>query len=183
MSTGYHEGNAQDWAVRAETSADHGAIDRVNRLAFGGENEARLVRALREAPGYSRDLSLVADGDGQVVGHILFTPIFIRGVERRAPALALAPMAVLPDWQRRGVGSSMIREGIERCRRLGQERIVVLGHSDYYPRFGFVAASQFGIRAPMPVPDEAYMVLALRPMALAGCAGMVEYPPAFSEVT
>ena len=170
------------WIVRAEIGSDHDAIDRVNRLAFGQDNEGRLVRALRCLPEFLPDLSLVAEAERTIVGHILFTPIHIRGSTPPVPALALAPMAVLPDWQRRGVGSSLVREGIDRCRRLGHARIIVLGHTEYYPRFGFVPASSFGIRAPFPVPDDAFMAMALQPDAFAQCIGVVEYPPAFSDV-
>ncbi len=170
------------WIVRAESESDHDAIDRVHRLAFGQANEGRLVRAPRCFPEFVPDLSLVAEAERAIVGHILFTPIHIRESTLAIPALALAPMAVLPDWQRRGVGSSLVKDGIDRCRRLGHAWIIVLGHSEYYPRFGFVPASGFGIRAPFPVSDDAFMAMALQPHAFAECAGVVEYPPAFSDV-
>jgi putative acetyltransferase len=169
------------WTVRAETASDHGAIDQVHHLAFGQTGEARLVRALRVLPGFTPELSLVAEAGTLIVGHILFTPIDIRRPGRVIPALALAPMGVLPEWQRRGVGSSLVREGIERCRRLGHARIIVVGHAEYYPRFGFAPASRSGLRAPFPVPDEAFMSLALEPGGLADCAGTVEYPAVFAE--
>ena len=168
-----------DWVVRAETAADHGPIDVVHRLAFGQDDEARLVRALRSLPGFLPDLSLVAAAGRHIVGHILFTPISIRAAARMTPALALAPMAVVPDRQRHGVGSSLVREGLVRCRQLGHARIIVVGHSAYYPRFGVVPASRFGIRAPLPVPDDVFMAAALQPDAFAACAGVVEYPRAF----
>jgi putative acetyltransferase len=168
--------------VRRETPADYAAVETVNRLAFGQDREARLIEAVRQAAEYIPELSLVAEVDGQVVGHILFSPIAIRTAVKSAAALALAPMAVRPEFQRRGIGSQLVRAGLEACRRLGHARVIVLGHAAYYPRFGFAPASRWGIRTPFPAPDEAFMALELDPSALDGCAGVVEYPPVFNEV-
>jgi putative acetyltransferase len=165
--------------VRPESPDDCDAIANVNRLAFGGEGEARLVEALRASDGFDPELSLVAVGEGTVVGHVLFSPIVIEAEDRRTPALALAPMAVLPQRQRQGIGSELVRRGLVACRVRGHRLVVVLGHPEYYPRFGFQAARPHGILCPYEAPDEAFMVFALVPGALDGVAGTVKYPPAF----
>src|SRR4051812_4691802 len=122
--------------IRPERPTDHDAIREVNRLAFGGEDEARLVAALRDG-GYVR-VSLVAEEGGRVVGHVLFgdLPIVTAGGTFQALALTLAPLAVLPSHQRRGIGSLLVREGLRACREAGHRIVVVLGHPDFYPRFG-----------------------------------------------
>jgi len=167
--------------IRPETAEDYAAIREVNLLAFGQEIEPRLVEALRESPDFIPELSLVAIEGGQVVGHILFSPMVIETKDGAVPALTLAPLAVRPEFQNQGIGSQLVRRGIERCRTLGQRIVVVVGHPTYYPRFGFSPARARGLEAPFPVPDEAFMVLELAPGALDGVAGMVKYPPAFEE--
>ena len=171
-----------DWLIRPETASDHSYVAEVHRRAFGQDNEARLVEMLRRSQAYTAELSLVGEVTKQIVGHILFSPIVIRSTERDFPALALAPMAVLPGYQRRGIGSALVRSGLARCRELGWSRVIVAGHAEYYPRFGFVPASTKGVRAPFAVPDEAFMLIELAPEACNDCAGVVEYPSAFSEV-
>ena len=168
--------------IRSEQPEDHATIHEVNRLAFGQDDEARLVTALRHTEGFDPSLSLVAVRDAQVVGHILFSSIHIETDEGRVPAMALAPMAVLPRWQRQGIGSALVREGLEACRRAGHRIVVVLGHPDYYPRFGFRPASGHDVRPPFSVPDEAFMVKALAPGGLDGISGVVRYPGAFDGV-
>ena len=169
-------------SIRAEETADRSAVFRVNAEAFGQEDEARLVDALRGSSAFIPELSLVAVRGGEVVGHILFTRISIRSHDACASALALAPMAVLPACQRLGIGSALVREGLEQARRLGHTAVIVVGHPDYYPRFGFRDAAGSGIRAPFPVSPGAFMALALSPGALDGIAGEVEYPPEFGAV-
>ena len=166
-------------AVRPERAEDHAAIRRVNTEAFGRPNEAWLVDALRKTAGFVPELSLVAEAGGEVVGHILVTRILIREGSETVSALALAPMAVLPSYQRTGIGSALVRHALAEARRLGHGAVVVLGHASYYPRFGFSPARGHGIRAPFPVRDESFMVLELAPSALAGVMGEVEYPPEF----
>ncbi len=168
--------------IRPEQPDDYAAIDEVNRLAFGQEAEGRLVATLREADDFDPALSLVAVRDDRVVGHILFSPIAIETEGGDVPAIALAPMAVLPDYQRRGIGSELVREGLEACRRQGHRVVVVLGHPAFYPRFGFTPAIGNGIRCPFDVPDEAFMAMALTPGGLDGIKGVVRYPPAFDQV-
>lgn len=168
--------------IRGETRADYDGIRKANKKAFKGKAESKLVDALRESEGYSPALSLVAELAGQVVGHILFSPINIKGPAGETPALALAPMCVLPEHQNRGIGSAMVRRGLEECRKAGHKLVVVVGHEDYYPRFGFVKAGEKGLKLPFEAPPEVFMVLELAPGALAGVSGEVVYPPAFHEV-
>src|SRR5262245_66383487 len=123
--------------TRHETPADHEAVRHVNRLAFGRDDEAGIVDALRTG-GYSR-MSLVAEGGGRVVGHILFSDLPILTDGGIVPALSLAPMAVLPEYQKLGIGSTLVQEGLEVCRGAGYRIVVVLGHPHFYPRFGFSA--------------------------------------------
>jgi putative acetyltransferase len=164
-----------DLAIRAETANDIEAIRSVNREAFGGEDEARLVDALR-AGGHVR-LSLVAELDGQVVGHVLFSELAIDSESRSVPALALAPMAVLPAHQNQGIGSSLIRAGLEMCRERGHHIVIVRGHKDYYARFGFSAKLALSLES--VYAGESFMALELTPEALKGVTGRVIYAPPF----
>lgn len=170
------------YTVRPETPDDYPAVRGIHRLAFGGDGEARLVDALRRTPGFKPELSLVALDGGTIVGHILFCPIDIETERGDVATLALGPMAVRPGFQRRGVGSALVRSGLEVCRRTGHTSVVVVGHAEYYPRFGFVPAIPNGICPPFEVPDEAFMVCELVPGALRGVWGRVRYPSAFDDV-
>lgn len=161
--------------IRSESAADEAAIRQVNEAAFGQPLEAELVDALREVA--EPFLSLVAEVDGRVVGHILFTEVTIGEGPEPFEALGLAPMAVDPDLQRQGIGSSLVRHGLGVCQALGYEAVVVLGHPSYYPRFGFRRASDFGIQFEMPVPDEAFLALELEPGALDDASGPARYHP------
>ena len=165
--------------IRREIPEDMDSIRYVNEQAFGQKEEAKLVEKLR-----NRDvvtLSLVAVQDEQIVGHILFSPVTVESDCSNFEAIALAPMAVLPEYQHQGVGSQLVQFGLKECRNLGHEVVVVLGHSDYYPRFGFVPARPKGIDCEFEVPDEAWMVLELREGALAGRKGTVKFQPEFQE--
>lgn len=162
--------------VRPETTTDLEAIREANRLTFGQEDEARLVDALRDG-GHAR-VSLVAEADGQVVGHILFSALPIVTPEGEVESLALAPIAVLPSHQRRGVGSLLVEEGLRACRDAGHRAVVVLGHPEFYPRFGFSAALAERLKSPYSGP--AFMAVELAPGALEGVVGEVRYPPPFS---
>jgi putative acetyltransferase len=166
--------------IRREEPRDVDALLRVNELAFGQPDEAALVRELRAAGAVT--LSLVAERDGIVVGHILFSPVTIETAAGMFDAVGLAPMAVLPDDQRRGIGSRLVREGLDALRRAGHGAVIVLGHAEYYPRFGFERASRFGLRWENDGPDDVFMAIELRPGALAGRGGVVRYHPAFARV-
>ncbi len=168
--------------IRPEQPADQQQVLRVNEIAFGQPHEARLVEALRRAPAFIPDLSLVAVEADDVVGHALFTRIAVRSQSTSCVALALAPLAVLPGRQRAGIGSALVRRGCADADRLGHSLVIVVGHPAYYPRFGFVAAERLGLRLPFAVSPGAFMVLELRPGALTGVQGDVLYPPEFAEV-
>jgi putative acetyltransferase len=165
--------------VRPETPGDIPAIYDVNLRAFGQTAEAQLVDALRWDGDFIPELSLVAADGGRIVGHILFPPVTISSPEGDIAALALAPMAVLPECQGRGIGALLVKEGLATCRRLGHRIVIVVGHPAYYPKFGFFPARERGIDVPFPVPDEALMVTALVEGALEGVHGTVRYPHAF----
>jgi putative acetyltransferase len=164
---------------RPEQDEDIEAIYGVNQAAFGTTTEADLVNALRREA--SPVVSLVADDAGAVVGHILFSPVMLSGHED-VKIMGLAPMAVLPAQQRRGIGSVMVLAGLDACRQLGFGAVVVLGHASYYPRFGFTPASGFGIRSEYDVPDDVFMILELEPGILRERAGTIRYHPAFGAV-
>jgi putative acetyltransferase len=168
--------------LRAESPEDQPPIFRVNREAFGRDAEARLVDALRASPAFIPDLSLVALEGSEPVGHVLFTRLTIRDAGAVHRALALAPLAVLPRHQNRGVGSALVRRGLEEARRLGHGVVIVVGHPSYYPRFGFQPAEPLGLRAPFEVRADAFLVLGLHRAALHGVRGDVEYPPEFDRV-
>jgi putative acetyltransferase len=174
--------------VRAEKPEDLEAIRRVNVASFGRDSEADLVDHLR---GAASTVSFVAVESEQIVGHIFFSPVAILQSGRSANVgecagdlliLALAPVAVLPEYQRQGIGSLLIQHGLEECIQLGFKAVVVLGSPTYYPRFGFIPAKKKGLGCEYPVPDEAFMVLELESGALEGCAGMVEYRAEFNQL-
>ncbi|MGK5640351.1 GNAT family N-acetyltransferase [Streptomyces sp. URMC 126] len=163
------------WTTRPETAADIPAVRAVELAAFPTPLEADLVDALRADPAWIPGLSLVAEApDGTLVAHALLTRCHI-GEE---PALCLAPVAVLPDHQRTGAGTAVVRAALEAARALGEHAVTVLGHPDYYPRFGFTRASAYGVLPAFEVPDEAMMVLGLqagRPMP----TGRIRYAEPF----
>lgn len=166
--------------IRPELPEDFSTVFEINQRAFGRPEEAQLVEELRRVA--HPQISLVAVRDEQVVGHIFFSPVTIEGQHSSVQALGLAPMAVVPELQNQGVGSLLVREGLNAARRMGQSIVVVLGHITYYPRFGFEIASRKGLRCEFPAPDEAFMVTELTPNALRGVSGVVKYLPEFSRV-
>ncbi|WP_037604187.1 GNAT family N-acetyltransferase [Streptacidiphilus rugosus] len=166
------------WTARPEApdGSEARAVRRVNLAAFPTANEADLVDALRlDADAWLPGLSMVAEApDGTVAAHALLTRCQVDGV----PALALAPVAVLPEWQRRGGGSTVVRAVLDLAAADCEQLVLVLGHPAYYSRFGFVPASGYGIKPPFEVPDEAMMALALDPGRPVP-AGSIRYADAF----
>jgi putative acetyltransferase len=168
-------GATNDVIIRAETAADQSMIWQVNEAAFGSAEEADLVGALRTQGVVL--LSVVAELDGQVVGHILFSRMSIETPTEAIAAVALAPMAVLPRYQRQGIGGRLIRYGLDALRALGERIVIVVGHPAYYPRFGFSTEQARSLESPFP-PD-AFMALELSPGALDRIRGRVRYPQPF----
>jgi putative acetyltransferase len=164
--------------IRPRMPADDAAIARVTDAAFGTMGEARLIEALREAG--TAAIELVAVGDSDVVGHILFSALDVTVDGRAIKTLALAPMAVTPVQQRTGIGSALVRAGLDRARDGRWEATIVLGHPSYYPRFGFSAAPR---HLEAPYSGRSFMALVLRPGALDGQSGRVAYPAAFTLVS
>lgn len=165
--------------IRSETPEEYAAVHSINTLAFGSESEAALVDRLRAVHPH---ISLVAVKDGQVVGHIFFSPVFVESENANFIAIGLAPMAVLPEFQNQGIGSQLVRQGLKECESQGHNVVFVLGHPNHYPRFGFSPAKVKGIGCEYPVPDEVFMVAELTPGALGGRTGLVRYMPEFAEV-
>lgn len=164
--------------IRSEQPGDEAGIRSVHLQAFETDAEANLVDALRVAG--VELISLVAEENGVLIGHILFSPVTING---QPGTMGLAPMAVLPHWQNKGVGTQLVNEGLKACKAAGHGAVVVLGHPDYYPRFGFVPSTKFGIESEYDVPAEVFMVKELQRDALRGIAGTVKYHKVFSEVS
>ena len=164
--------------VRPETAEDTRAIDVVHISAFGGEAEANLVSVLRDSAGYNRELSLVAELGGRIVGHILLTRVPLRKHGEEKNVLALGPMSVVPSQSHRGIGSELIQAAIRLAQEKGYGAIVVLGHPEYYKRFGFSNAKDFQVSCNLPAPEDALTIMEIVEGNLAG-GGYVEYPEAF----
>lgn len=165
--------------IREEQPEDIPAIHDVNERAFGQPQEADLVDRLRRS--CNDVLSLVAVEQNQVVGHILFSPATIESEERTVHGMGLAPMAVLPEYQRQGVGAELARTGIARLESKGCPFVIVLGHAAYYPRFGFEPASRHRIQSEWEVPDDACMILVLDKSEMEGISGVARYGPEFAQ--
>lgn len=166
--------------IRPETPADYPAIAQVNTLAFAQENEAQLVEEIRRSDRYIPELALVAQVADNVVGHILFSYIDLVS-EATLKVLGLAPMAVHPQFQRQGIGSALIKTGLEIADNKGELIVVVLGHPQFYHHFGFMPSVNYGIESPFPVSEEFFMVKLLSNHQEIH-QGKVVYPPAFSTV-
>lgn len=165
--------------IRQEHRSDWSDIEAINQAAFGTDVEARLVDSLRE--NVQPFLSLVAEKDGLVVGHILFTPVSLSGYED-VNILGLAPLAVMPHYQSQGIGSALVRKGIEECKSLGAGAVAVLGHPSYYPKFGFIRSDNYGIKPGYDVPPDTFMLYELVKGYLDGKEGVIRYSDEFSEV-
>lgn len=164
--------------IRLETPADVASIRVVNVRAFGQDAEGRLVDALR-AGGHARG-SFVAEVDGRVVGHVLYSELAIESARGVVPALALAPLAVLPEHQRHGVGTALVRASLDVLREHGRRIVIVLGHPTYYPRFGFSPEKALPLESEYAGPH--FMALELAPGALDGVAGRVRYAAPFAAL-
>jgi len=166
--------------IREEQLSDIEKVYEINSDAFGRDNEPNLVNALRAR--LSSYISLVADDNANVIGHIMFTPVELSGSEDKLKIMGLAPLAVLSNYQSKGVGSKLVQEGIERCKSQGYDAIVVLGHPNYYPKFGFIPSVSYGIKSEYEVSDEKFMVLELVLDSLKGSGGVIKYHDAFSSL-
>jgi putative acetyltransferase len=166
--------------IRSELPEDVEAIYSLNQKVFEGIAEANLVNNLRTSNAMT--LSLVAIKNNDIVGHIAFSPVTIESDQATVNAVGLAPMAVSPEFQRSGIGSQLVEEGLNRILTAGHDLVVVLGHPEYYPRFGFVPAKKYGIRWEHDVPEEAFMIRELREGALKEVRGIVKFRPEFNEV-
>ena len=164
--------------IRAEETNDRDSVYAVNASAFETSSEADLVDALREQA--RPIISLVAEDNEKVVGHIMFSPASLSGHPDVA-VMGLAPMAVAPEHQRQGIGSALVRAGLEHCKEMGFVAVIVLGHPTYYPRFGFSPSSRFGIDCEYEVPEEVFMALELEPGTLSGKTGTMKYHVVFSK--
>jgi putative acetyltransferase len=167
-------------SLRPEQPQDYPAVFLVNERAFGTPTEARLVDTIR--PVVQPLISLVAALEDRVVGHILFTPVTVQGDTHAWRAMALGPMAVLPEYQNQGIGSRLVFAGLEACRRIGEQVVFVLGHPEFYPRFGFQPATGKGLHYKHPDFDPYFMVAELSPGALNGRSGWVKYHDEFDKV-
>ncbi len=165
--------------IRPERPEDIAAVRAVNQAAFPAPAEAALVDRLRGLPGV---ISLVADDGSEVIGHILFSPVTVEHASGDWTAIALGPMAVRPDRQRSGVGGALVEAGLTACRQGFWTVCFVLGHPEFYPRFGFAPAAPLGLRCTWTVPDPVFMVAEVTPGTLTARSGLVRYHPAFDDV-
>lgn len=165
--------------IRTEKEKDHAEVYALNSAAFESTAEADLVNALRKEA--QPVVSLIAEENDQILGHILFSPVTLTGHEE-LKIMGLAPMAVAPEQQNKGFGSALVRAGLEQCRQLGAGAVVVLGHATYYPRFGFSPSSNVGISCEYDVPEEYFMMLELQPGYLQGKSGTIKYHKLFNDV-
>lgn len=170
--------------IRQEQASDYADVFEVISLAFCQKNEAHLVEALRKNKKvFVPDLSIVASIDNRIAGHILFTKIFIQNEEgKQHESLALAPVAVLPEFQKRGIGARLIHKGIQTAMEIGFNSVIVLGHEEYYPKFGFQPARKWNIKAPFEVASNAFMALELVRGGLSNTSGTVKYAEEFEKV-
>ena len=172
--------------IREEEMKDYKEVEKVveesfKTAEFTDNDEHNLVNRLRKSKEFIKELSLIAEDKNRIIGHVLITKALINGENKSYETLALAPLSVLPEYQKSGIGKKLMNRGIERAKELGYKSIVVLGHESYYPKFGFEKASKYGVKPPFEVPDEAYMILELVPGGLNGVSGIVEYSKAFFE--
>ena len=171
--------------IRQEMEKDYSKVEEVVQQAFlheefSDQKEHELVNRLRKCDAFIPELSLVAV-DKEIIGHVLLSKIKIVDGDHSVDSLALAPVSVVPDYQKKGIGSLLISNVLSKAKELGYHSVIVLGHKDYYPKFGFKPASLWHIRAPFDVPDEVFMAMELTEHALQNVQGIVQYSEAFSE--
>lgn len=169
-------------ALRPENPQDYHGISRVNDLAFKRKAEGKLIEELRISGNFKKQLSIVAEVDNEIIGHILFTPVAIRNNGKSYNSLTLAPMSILPEYQKRSIGKLLVIFGLQLAKESGYTSVVVLGLPSYYPKLGFKKASNWDIKSPFPAPDEAFMAIELEPGSLDNISGKVIFPSAFDEV-
>ncbi len=167
--------------IRTETNRDFGAVFQLNYNAFGNrEDESRLIERIRASEQYIPELSIVAEIDREIVGHIMLSKATVRERDKETDVIVLAPIAVKPSFQKQGIGSQLIEEGIRRCKALGYGLVLLIGHPGYYPRLGFQPARQHGLElTQFDVPDEVFMVVEVMDGKLQEISGELLYPAAF----
>lgn len=169
--------------IRHAKKDDYAGIHEVNRRAFGREAEADLVDKLRLAPAYVAELEYVAESKDRIVGHVFFSMAHIRTEMESIPVLALAPMAVLPECQHKGIGYNLLTEALKKAKSLGYRAVIVVGHPGYYSRFGFRRLNEKQhLILKWKVPPENFMILELIPGSLEMIKGEVEYPAEFDKI-
>ena len=164
--------------IREEGADDIAAVREVNWCAFGQEQESNIVDALRANGGAL--LSLVAIMNDRIVGHVIYSPVSVSDMVNGA---ALGPMAVLPEHQRQGIGTRLVEAGNQKIKDAGHPFIIVVGHAEYYPRFGFRPASEYGVKCEWDVPNDVFMVLVLDPAKMQGMSGLARYRHEFSTIS
>ncbi|OQX99213.1 MAG: GNAT family N-acetyltransferase [Bacteroidetes bacterium 4572_128] len=169
--------------IRKEKETDFSKVYELNILAFEEKEEAVLVDHLRKNDEFNPQLSLVATLNDEIIGHILFTKIKIIDDNRNeSESLALAPMAVSPKYQKKGIGGKLINAGLKKAKELKFKSVIVLGHEHYYPKFGFVPTTRWNIKCPFEVPDNVFMGLELVENGLKNVTGVVQYMKEFDGV-
>lgn len=177
-----------NFIIRQEQKSDHESTEKIVEIAFASavqsdQNEHKLVSRIRRSDAFIPELSLVAVGkdDDEILGHILLSKVLINDGNQKVESLALAPVSVLPDYQNKGIGRSLIQKALQKAKELEFQSVIVLGHPEYYPKFGFRKSSQWQIKAPFDVPEEALMAIELQERSLDNVSGVIEYPSVFFE--
>lgn len=177
-----------NFIIRQEQKSDYKETEKVIKTAFDSveesdHNEHCLVSKLRQSDMFIPELSLVAVNmeNNHILGHILLSQILIGDESQKDKSLALAPISVLPEYQNKGIGKNLIQEALDRAKQLGFQSVMVLGHPEYYPKFGFQKSSIWHIKAPFDVPEEVLMAVELQQSALDNVSGTIEYPSEFFE--